>query len=213
MVTNQDGIGTPSFPQEKFDLAHRFILELFSSQGIEFEAVCICPHFKREDCACRKPKIAWCANSSRPIPSTGAQLHDRRSRHGHGVRRESGHSGLADTPGRRCARDLAGHRAEHHRAGAARASASQNEGNRHPRRSRFVARRPSTIATGLGFFDHMLEQIAKHGGFALDLRCAGDLHIDEHHTIEDCALALGAALREALATRAASPATGFCWHG
>src|SRR3979490_2870228 len=57
MVTNQDGLGTPSFPQEHFERAHRFILELFSSQGIEFEAICICPHFKREDCACRKPKI------------------------------------------------------------------------------------------------------------------------------------------------------------
>src|SRR5580692_628772 len=57
MVTNQDGLGTASFPQEKFDRAHRFILELFSSQGIEFEAVCICPHFLREACACRKPRI------------------------------------------------------------------------------------------------------------------------------------------------------------
>jgi len=57
MVTNQDGLGTPAFPQERFEHAHRFILDLFASQGIEFEAVCICPHFKREDCACRKPKL------------------------------------------------------------------------------------------------------------------------------------------------------------
>jgi imidazoleglycerol-phosphate dehydratase / histidinol-phosphatase len=57
MVTNQDGLGTASLPHELFDSAHRFIVDLFASQGIEFEAVFICPHYEREDCACRKPRI------------------------------------------------------------------------------------------------------------------------------------------------------------
>src|SRR5580698_62794 len=57
MVTNQDGLGTDAFPLARFEQAHKFILELFASQGIEFEAVFICPHFKRENCGCRKPSL------------------------------------------------------------------------------------------------------------------------------------------------------------
>jgi len=210
MVTNQDGLGTPSFPQENFERPHRFILELLSSQGIEFEAVCICPHFEREDCACRKPKIGMvreflAANSIDEARSY--MIGDRDTDMEFAV--NLGIQGLRirlDGDARETwpaiARRIVGQarRSKVHR--------KTKETDIHVDLD-LSRDGPSTIATGLGFFDHMLEQIAKHGGFALDLRCSGDLHIDEHHTIEDCALALGAALREALGDKRGVARYGF----
>ena len=210
MVTNQDGLGTPNFPRESFELAHRFILDLFSSQGIEFEAVCICPHFKRENCACRKPQLGMVAGflAANEIDKQGSfMIGDRDT--------DLEFAANLGIQGLRIR--LEGEPSEAWPAIAARILGQARRARIHRKTKEtdvtvevdLSREGPSSIATGLGFFDHMLEQIAKHAGFALNLECVGDLKIDEHHTVEDCALALGAALREALGDKRGIARYGF----
>lgn len=210
MVTNQDGLGTAGFPQEGFELAHRFILELFASQGIEFEAICVCPHFKSDDCACRKPKTGLVREflAAHPIDlgrsymigdrDTDMEFAANLGVQGVPVRLNGG----AEEAWPAIARRIIGE------ARRSRVHRKTQETDVHVDLD-LSREGPCRIATGLGFFDHMLEQIAKHGGFALDLTCSGDLDIDEHHTVEDCALALGASLREALGDKRGIARYGF----
>jgi imidazoleglycerol-phosphate dehydratase / histidinol-phosphatase len=210
MVTNQDGLGTPRFPRESFDEAHRFILELFSTQGIEFEAIFICPHFKHENCGCRKPdpgmiKEFSAANEidrqhSYMIGDRDTDLEFAANLGVHGIRIRLGGDAHDAWPAITRRILEASRRARVQRKTKETDVVVEVDLTREG---------PSAIATGLGFFDHMLEQIARHGGFSLTLKCTGDLHIDEHHTIEDSALALGAALREALGEKRGIGRYGF----
>ena len=210
MVTNQDGLGTPSLPREKFDRAHQFILALFASQGIEFDAVFICPHFKREDCACRKPRTGMVLEYVRanPIDQTHSYMIGDRDT-------DLEFAASLGIQGLRVR--AAGTEQETWPAIAQRIlGASRRAQVRRTTKETDVVidldlsrEGPISVGTGLGFFDHMLEQIARHGGFALTLTCRGDLHIDEHHTIEDCALALGSALRQALGDKRGIARYGF----
>jgi imidazoleglycerol-phosphate dehydratase/histidinol-phosphatase len=210
MVTNQDGLGTPAFPHEAFDLAHRFILDLLRSQGIEFEAVGICPHFKRDECACRKPKLGMIEDF------LSANVVDKQ--HSFMIGDRDTDMEFAANLGIEGLRiRLEGSPAETWPAIAARILGNSRRA-RIQRRTKetditvevdLSREGPGSIATGLGFFDHMLEQIAKHGGFSLNVKCAGDLSVDEHHTVEDCALALGAALRQALGDKRGIARYGF----
>ncbi|HLZ99674.1 MAG TPA: bifunctional histidinol-phosphatase/imidazoleglycerol-phosphate dehydratase HisB, partial [Steroidobacteraceae bacterium] len=210
MVTNQDGLGTQFLPTEKFELAHRFILALFASQGITFDAVFVCPHFKHEDCACRKPKTGMVQEfllANRIDKAHSFMIGDRDT-----------DLEFASSLGIEGIRVRAqGTEAESWRAIAQRVQGASRRARvqRTTKETDIVVELdlsregPSTVSTGLGFFDHMLEQIARHGGFALNISCKGDLQIDEHHTVEDCALAVGSALREALGDKRGIARYGF----
>ena len=208
LVTNQDGLGTPSFPQAAFEHPQEFILEAFRSQGVEFDAIFVCPHFKTDGCGCRKPNTGLVEEYVRATgidPAASAVVGDRDTDLQFAV-----NLGIR---GVRVRRD--GEPEETWPAIVQTLTARRAQVGRRTRETDIDVRlsldSPSTIriATGIGFFDHMLEQLARHGGFSLELTCRGDLEIDEHHTVEDCALALGEALKRALGNKVGIARYGF----
>jgi len=208
MVTNQDGLGSASFPQADFDIPHQFMLDAFSSQGIEFDAVFVCPHRKTDGCDCRKPKIRLVEGYVRDQAvdlATSAMVGDRDTdlefARNLGVRGIRVHRhGTPDETWPAIVRALTERRATVKR---------KTKETDIDVTVNLDATAPMAISTGIGFFDHMLEQLAKHGGFSLQLACQGDLEIDEHHTVEDCSLALGEALRAALGAKLGIARYGF----
>ncbi|HET7202761.1 MAG TPA: bifunctional histidinol-phosphatase/imidazoleglycerol-phosphate dehydratase HisB [Steroidobacteraceae bacterium] len=210
LVSNQDGLGTESFPEPTFREPQDFIRNLFASQGIEFDAEFFCPHRLDDGCDCRKPRTGLLTDYLREHPIDP---------------RQSYVIGDRDTDLQLAANlGLEGLRVRADGADGA-TWAAVVERLRRPPRTVTVVRNtretdvrvrvnldrtaPIAIATGIGFYDHMLEQVARHGGFALELTCTGDLQVDEHHTVEDCALALGEALREALGDKMGIARFGF----
>jgi len=208
MVTNQDGLGTSSFPQAHFEAAHQFMVEAFRSQGIEFERTFICPHFKTDGCDCRKPKTALVdafVREGNVDLTTSAVIGDRDTdmqfAANLGIRAiRVRRNGTSEETWPEAVRALTARRAHvERRTKETNIDVTVN----------LDATAPVQVTTGIGFFDHMLEQIAKHGGFSLQLTCKGDLEIDEHHTVEDCGLALGEALRRALGSKVGIARYGF----
>jgi len=207
MVTNQDGLGTASFPQDSFDGPHQLLLRILASQGIMFREQLIDRSFPHEGLDTRKPGIGmlrhyladdgWSRAASAVI---GDRDTDMQLAANLGVR------GLRVGP-----QGLSWDAIAHRLLDAPRIATVQ----RNTKETRITVNvdldrvAEPKIHTGLGFFDHMLEQIGKHGGFALELTCEGDTHIDEHHTMEDSALALGQALKQALGDKRGIGRYGF----
>jgi imidazoleglycerol-phosphate dehydratase / histidinol-phosphatase len=209
MVTNQDGLGTPSFTQEQFDGAHQMMLEIFRSQGIEFADVLICPHLPGDGCTCRKPQLGLVRSylTSDLDLARSAMVGDR-----------DADVLLAKNMG------IRGFRVGRKAADAIAWPEVARQLLDTPRRARVERNTRETqvaievdldgggateISTGIGFFDHLLAQIAKHSGVALRVRVSGDLQVDTHHTVEDTALVLGAALRQALGDKVGIERYGF----
>ena len=211
MVTNQDGLGSDVYPQASFDGPQALMLQVFASQGITFRDILIDSSLPADNAPTRKPGVglAMPLLRDRSIDwSRSAMVGDRESDNGFarnlGIRpfqlRTAQVGGEWDWPA-----------IAHALADAPRIATVQRV-TRETRIDVAVDLDRSAdpeIDTGLGFFDHMLEQLGKHGGFTLQLRCEGDLRIDEHHTVEDSALALGQALREAIGDKRGIGRYGF----
>jgi len=196
MVSNQDGLGTDAFPRETFEGPHALLMQLLESQGIHFREVLIDPSLPEQGSPDRKPGVGMVMHYLRDRGVDLAQsivVGDRET--------DLAFAGNLGARGFRLAADGYDWPAIVREVVGRPRRAEVERQTRETRIRVSVdldSRGDAEVATGLGFFDHMLEQLGKHGGFALRLHCAGDTHIDEHHTVEDCALALGQALRQAV---------------
>jgi len=214
MVTNQDGLGTETHPEANFWPVHNMMLQILEDEGVKFDEILIDPTRPEDNASTRKP-------------GTGMLIHylkgdfDLANSFVIGDRQTD--VKLAKNLGAKAIRickdgdcdaqltTLSWDEIYRYLKGQDRRSAV----NRKTSETDITialnldGSGQSTINTGLGFFDHMLDQLARHGGVDLEIDVLGDLHIDEHHTIEDTALALGSAFAEALGSKKGLARYGF----
>ena len=227
MVSNQDGLGTPSFPEETFWPAHNLLLKTLEGEGVTFDAIYIDRSMPQDNAPTRKPRTGmltrYLNNDEYDLSGSfviGDRATDVELALNLGCRaillqpdtRLLENSSRSSELLKTCAlvTDDWDKVSEFLFAGERRAEVRRTthetdiyisvdlDGHGH-----------CDISTGLGFFDHMLEQIGKHSGFDLTIHTKGDLHVDEHHTIEDMALALGDCLYRALGDKRGIERYGF----
>lgn len=225
MASNQDGLGTTSFPMEDFLPPQEMMLKVLASEGVQFDDILIDPTMPEENAPTRKPGIGmfgkYLTGDYNLAESyvIGDRLTDVMLAKNLGAR-----AILLQSP-EKAADALA---EQGLTETCALCTTSWNEIAEYLRRTRRVASTerntretkiavtvdldghlPTSIDTGLKFFDHMLDQIAHHGSISLQIQCQGDLEVDEHHTMEDVAIALGNTLREALGDKRGIERYGF----
>jgi len=230
MVTNQDGLGTESFPEETFWPTQNFILKAFENEGITFNEIFIDKSFPEDNAPTRKPKTGmltkYLNNSDYDLENsyvigdriTDVELAKNLSSKAIFIKNEENLGG----------NEIATSLEELQNVIALQTNDWQNiyEFLKLEQRTASIKRTTnetdiaitlnldgtgrSNINTGISFFDHMLDQIARHGQMDLDIQVKGDLEVDEHHTIEDTAIALGEVFAKALGSKLGIERYGFC---
>lgn len=204
MVSNQDGLGTDSFPEEDFHPAHNKMLKTLEGEGVVFDEILIDRSFPQDNAPTRKPRTGLLTaymDGSYDLAASFV-IGDRES--DMELARNLGATGLK--LGELSWAEIAARvRASERRCTVSRKTAETDisicvdlDGGLE-----------SFSDTGLKFFDHMLDQLPHHGGISLQVRCKGDLEVDEHHTVEDVGIALGEALRTALGDKRGIDRYGF----
>ena len=208
MVSNQDGLGTSSFPEETFWPVHNFILQTLEGEGVTFDDIKIDRHFPEDNHPDRKPGIGLLReylDSDEYDIENSFVIGDRDT-----------DKQLAENLG--CKALILGQDGMNWDRIAEVLFAGERtaEVRRTTKETDILVRLnidgtgQCDISTGLGFFDHMLEQIGRHGMMDLTIHTKGDLHVDEHHTIEDTALALGECILKALGDKRGIERYGYC---
>jgi imidazoleglycerol-phosphate dehydratase / histidinol-phosphatase len=226
MVTNQDGLGTASFPEDTFWPTHNFMLTALKNEGIAFDQVFIDKSLPKDNAPTRKPKTgmltAYLDNPAYDLANSfviGDRMSDMQ------LAKNLGAQGICLQHDTRFSEEIPKELEEIIALKASKWDAIYTllkAGGRRIAHKRTTKETDievslnldgtgvSTIKTGIAFFDHMLDQLARHGGIDIELSTKGDLEVDEHHTIEDTAIALGEAFGLALGDKLGIERYGFC---
>lgn len=220
MVTNQDGLGTDSFPEDTFWPVHNLMVDLLASEGIVFSEQCIDRTFEKDNQPSRKPNTGMLTkylNGNYDLVNSfviGDRITDVKLAENLGCKsifiknydKETGFENAID-------KIVTNWEDIYHYLKLPERKIT------HVRKTKETdisielnldGTGKSSISTGIHFFDHMLEQIARHGNIDLKIIANGDLHIDEHHTIEDTAITLGEVFLKALGDKRGIERYGFC---
>lgn len=208
MVTNQDGLGSESFPENTFWPVHNFVLNTFEGEGVVFDDVLIDRHFPQDNAPTRKPNIGLVEkyiNDTNVDIKNSYVIGDRKT-----------DEMFAENIG--CKSIIIGREGITWDKIAEILFAGEREAEIYRKtketdiyvKINLDGSGICDIETGLGFFDHMLEQLGKHGGINIIVKTKGDLNVDEHHTIEDTAIVIGECLRKALGDKRGIERYGYC---